>query len=136
MCVCVCVCVCVRARARTLVHSVAQSCLTLGSPMDCSPPGSSVHGIFQARILEWFAISSSRGKSQVANRFIFVYLFSQCCLYLALWGHQYFQVPLVQKCPVLRSVYCYEAGEAGECCFIGLQADFKVLNFSRKSSTW
>ena len=41
--------------------SVAQSCLTLCDPMDCSPPGSSVHGIFQARILEWVAISSSRG---------------------------------------------------------------------------
>ena len=36
---------------------VAQSCLTLQS-RDCSPPGSSVHGIFQARILEWVAISS------------------------------------------------------------------------------
>ena len=32
---------------------IAQSCLTLRSPMDCSPPGSSVHGIFQARALEW-----------------------------------------------------------------------------------
>ena len=44
--------------------SVAQSCLTLCDPMDCSPPGSSVHGILQARILEWVAISSSRGSSQ------------------------------------------------------------------------
>ena len=40
---------------------VAQSCLTLCDPMNCSPPGSSVHGILQARILEWVAISSSRG---------------------------------------------------------------------------
>ena len=40
---------------------VAQSCLTLFDPMDCSPPGSSVHGISQARILEWIAISFSRG---------------------------------------------------------------------------
>ena len=40
--------------------SVAQSCLTLCDPMDCSLPGSSVHGISQARILEWVAISSSR----------------------------------------------------------------------------
>ena len=38
---------------------VAQSCLTLGDPMDCSPPGSSVHGIFQARVLEWGAIAFS-----------------------------------------------------------------------------
>ena len=38
---------------------VAQSCPTLSDPMDCSPPGSSVHGIFQARILEWVAIAIS-----------------------------------------------------------------------------
>ena len=41
----------------------AQSCLTLGNPMDCSLPGSSVHGILQARILEWVAIPFSRGPS-------------------------------------------------------------------------
>ena len=39
---------------------VAQSCLTLRDPMDCSLPGSSVHGIFQARVLEWGAIAFSR----------------------------------------------------------------------------
>ena len=44
--------------------SDAQSCLTLCDPMDCSPPGSSVHEIFQTRILEWVAISFSRGSSQ------------------------------------------------------------------------
>ena len=38
---------------------VAQSCLTLSNPMDCSLPGSSVHGIFQARVLEWGAIAFS-----------------------------------------------------------------------------
>ena len=42
----------------------AQSCPTLCDPMDCSPPGSSVHGIFQARILEWVAMPFSRGLSQ------------------------------------------------------------------------
>ena len=36
-------------------REVTQSCLTLSNPMDCSPPGSSVHGIFQARVLEWGA---------------------------------------------------------------------------------
>ena len=40
-----------------------QSCLTLCDPMDCSPPGSSVHGIFQARILEWVAMTCSRESS-------------------------------------------------------------------------
>ena len=38
---------------------VAQLCPTLSDPMDCSPPGSSIHGIFQARVLEWGAIAFS-----------------------------------------------------------------------------
>ena len=41
-----------------------QLCPTLCNPMDCSLPGSSVHGILQVRLLEWVAISSSRGSSQ------------------------------------------------------------------------
>ena len=47
---------------------VAQSCLTLCNPMDCSPPGSSLHGILQARLLEWVAISFSRVSSQPRDR--------------------------------------------------------------------
>ena len=46
---------------------VAKSCLTFCGPMDCSPPGSSVHGISQASILEWGAISFSRGSSRPRN---------------------------------------------------------------------
>ena len=55
MCVCVCV-------------LVTQSCLTLCNPMFCSPPSSSVHGVLQARILEWVAISFSRGSSWPRNQ--------------------------------------------------------------------
>ena len=55
VCVCVCVCVCVL---------VIQLCPTLCNPIDYSPPGSSVHGILQARILEWVWFPSSRGSSQ------------------------------------------------------------------------
>ena len=47
---------------------VAQSCPTLCDPMDSSPPGSSVYGIIQARILEWVAMPSSRESSQPRNR--------------------------------------------------------------------
>ena len=47
----------------TVKVSGAQSCLTLCDPMNCSPPGSSVQRISQARILEWVAISFSRGSS-------------------------------------------------------------------------
>ena len=49
-------CVCMHAKS-------LQSCLTLFDPMDCSLPGSSVHEILQARMLEWVAISFSRGSS-------------------------------------------------------------------------
>ena len=45
------------------VSEIAQLCLTFCNPMDCSPPGSSIHGILQARILEWVAIALSRGSS-------------------------------------------------------------------------
>ena len=44
--------------------SVTQSCPTLCDPVDCSPPGSSVREILQARILEWLAVPISRGSSQ------------------------------------------------------------------------
>ena len=52
-----CVYMCMHAK-------LLQSYLTLGDPMDCSPPGSSVHGILQARILEWVAMLSSWGSYQ------------------------------------------------------------------------
>ena len=52
------VCVCMKS---------FQSCLTICDPMDCSLPGSSVHGILQARMLKWVAMPSSRGSSQ-SNR--------------------------------------------------------------------
>ena len=50
---------------------VAQSCPTLIDPMDCSLPGSSIHGIFQARVLEWGAIAFSEeeaGKRQILHK--------------------------------------------------------------------
>ena len=55
----VCVCVCVRARARVRMHALS-SLRLFCDPVGCSRPGSSVHGISQARILEWVAISFSR----------------------------------------------------------------------------
>ena len=48
--------------------SIIQLCLTLYDTMDCSPPGSSVHGILQARILEWVAMPSFRGSSKPRNQ--------------------------------------------------------------------
>ena len=70
------------AQACVCVYSVTQSCPTLCDPMDCSPPDSSVHGILQARIMEWVAMPSSRGSFQprdwthiscIASRFFTVW---------------------------------------------------------------
>ena len=47
---------------------VAQSGPTLRNPMDCSPPGSSVHGIFQARVLEWGAIAFSQYSPNIQEK--------------------------------------------------------------------
>ena len=76
--VCVCmnwhVCMCVL---------VTQLCLTLYDPVDCSPPGFSVREILQARILEQFAISFSRGSSQPRNRT------QDCCIadrFFTIWA--------------------------------------------------
>ena len=76
---------------------VAQLCPTLCDPMDCSLPGSSVHGILQGRILEWIAISFSRGSSQsrdrtqvscIAGRFFTIWATREACL---CWGlREYF----------------------------------------------
>ena len=63
VCICVCVCVCVCVSVCVCISAAAakslQSCPTLCDPIDCSPPGSPVPGILQARTLEWVAISSS-----------------------------------------------------------------------------
>ena len=70
---CVCVCVCV----------YAQLCLTIWDPLDCSPPFDSVHGIFQANILEQVAIFSSRGSSWPRdwNRISFISCIGRWILY-------------------------------------------------------
>ena len=53
-------------------REVTQSCLTLSDPMDCSLPGSSIHGIFQARVLEWGAIAFSRVYLYYHSNFLFL----------------------------------------------------------------
>ena len=63
----------------------AQSCLTLCDPMDCSPPDSSVHGIFQARILEWVAVSYSRGSSSLVLLYHYIDLRLRCQNHFMIW---------------------------------------------------
>ena len=59
---------------------VSQLCQTLGNAIDCSFPGSSFHGILQARILEWVAMPSSRGSSQTRN-----WTLISCVFYIGRW---------------------------------------------------
>ena len=60
--------VCVMGTGVLIYCLVAQSCLILCNPMGCSPPGSTVHGVSQARIPEWVTITFSRGSSQPRDR--------------------------------------------------------------------
>ena len=72
--ICVCVCIhiyaCIHICVYTYMHACmcVQSCSTLCDPMDCNQPTSTVHGISQSRILEWVAISYSRGSSQLRDQ--------------------------------------------------------------------
>ena len=78
--------------------SVVKLCLTLLDPMDCSLPGSSDHGIFQAKVLEWVAISSSRGPSQPRDRILYhwatweAYLTANAVIKFHLWIWPQFQI--------------------------------------------
>ena len=97
---------------------VAQSCLTLGDPMDCSPPGSSVHGIFQARVLEWGAIAFSGDSGGFAlnpSHWAFAFLS---------WGSYWFAFtgqllsPLIPAIAFHWAVTCLRVGVQG--CMLGL----------------
>ena len=74
------------------VSKFAQSCLTLWDPMDCSLPGSSVHGIFQAIVLEQIAISFSSGSSQPRDRTQVSHNFRQTLYHLSHQGSPLSQV--------------------------------------------
>ena len=75
MCVCVCVCVYVCVCIGMYMHAKSlQSCVTLCDPVDHSLPGSSVHGILQAKILRWVAIPYSRGSSRPKDQSRFLHL--------------------------------------------------------------
>ena len=80
---------------------VAQSCPTLSDPMDCSPPGSSVHGIFQARVLEWDAIAFSNKAASVSQ-------FSCSIMSNSLQPHelQYARPPCPSPTPEVHSNSC------------------------------
>ena len=102
---------CPSALSQGLIVLVVQSCPTLCNPMECGSSDSSVHEIFQARILEWVAISFSRGSFQLRDRtqvswvianFFLITLF---VILEILWG---FRVSVFnQSCPTSNSITLY-----------------------------
>ena len=80
-----------------LMSEVAQSCPTLCDPMDCSPPGSSIHGILQARILEWVAISFSYAFGVISKNLLHnsrLRRFTSAFSSKSLWSHIFVFDPL------------------------------------------
>ena len=78
-----------------------QLCLTLCNPIDCSPPGSSIHGILQARILECVAMSSSRGSSRPRDQ--------TCILWNSCIAGGFFTYRATWETPICRVHH-------GKCC--------------------
>ena len=85
-----------------------QWCLTLYIPIDCNPPGYSVHGIFQARILEWIAISSFRRPSWPRNRTHVSCIGRQTLYHWATWeAPQPLEVWEISVCWLQSVAFCY-----------------------------
>ena len=100
------------------VCSVTSSCLTVCDPTDYSPLGSSVHGIFQARILEWVPISSSRGSSKPRDQ-TWVYCIScigrQILYYCDTWEATYLTIKGILKKSLNQSLIC--STSSGNVCY-------------------
>ena len=77
-------------------------------PMDCSPPGSSVHGILQAKILEWVAISFSRGSSWPRDQTLIFCIHRQILYHWATWEAPYLSIS-VSKWDYHTSEHCYDS---------------------------
>ena len=98
---------------RVLVYLVTQSCPILCYPMACSLPGSSVHRIFQAKMLEWVAMCSSRGSSQprgqtqvshIAGRFFTIWAIKEAYIWLLIFtilGLPCLKTPCPPQLPIL-----------------------------------
>ena len=97
----------------------AQSCPTLCNPMDCSLPSFSVHGVFQAKILEWVAISFSRGSSQSRDGTQVSGIVGRC---FTLWAtreaHYFFLAPMQHKKNLVENVALDISHVCARICFL------------------
>ena len=87
---------------------VTQSCPTLRDPMDCSLPGSSVHGIFQARVLEWGATAFSGTclmEALLVSKFTFLNVYLKNCNFLYLLLHDIY-IGISCQCVLKKLAFC------------------------------
>ena len=113
--------------------------------MDCNPPGSSVHGILQARILEWVAISFSRGYSWPRNRTLIFCIHRQILYHWATWEAPYLSIS-VSKWDYHTSEHCYDSAwgavDKGPVVGFSSKTGFQVRSLpqltgeTRKHSEW
>ena len=131
-----------------------QSCPTLCDPVDCSLPDSSVHRILQAKILEWVAISFSRGSSKprdqthismfpaLAGRFFTTsateyYINNRILVILSLLSDTYVCTQSLQSCPTLCNPMDYSSpGSSVHEIFQGRILEWVVISFSNKYPCW
>ena len=100
-------------------RGVAKLCLTLSNPMDCSPPDSSVHGIFQARVLEWGAIAFFK------NTGVGCYFLLQCMKVKS-------ESEVAQSCPILSDLMdCSLPGSSVHGIFQARVLEWVAIAFSR-----
>ena len=131
----VCACMC----ARTCMHAYVQSCLTLCDPMGCSPPGSSVHGILQAGIPEWAAISSSR-RSSWPRKWTHISCLLHCrqILYTLVYvsGFHFFLLPsTIPLCGHIKNcLFTHQLMDSGVLSWFGLLGKMLLGTFVNKSS--
>ena len=123
---------------RTAFHresesEVAQSCLILCYPMDCSPPGSSVHGILQARVLEWVAISFSRGSSRPRDWTHVSSIADRC---FTIWATR--EAPLIIKVLLIRIFWLHIGTQlwTSNACIIQMQVTEMQLRLNKKEAYW
>ena len=95
---------------------VIQSCPTLGNPMDCNPPGSSVYGILQARIREWVAIPFSRGSFQPRDQ---TQVSSVADRFFTVWATREGPIPLYPFAIILLYISIYLYSWDGLCLYGG-----------------
>ena len=122
---CICLCSCLR-----LMCLVAQSCPTLCDPMDCHPPGSSVHRILQAWISEWVAVTFSWGSSQPREQNCISCIGRWGCLSLGPPGKPLiwdllvlFSQEYIDELPVLRNTVAHKASPDCHLCKSLLRMD-------------